>query len=355
MKNLLKFLTFSLLLALVTTSCSSDDDLVIPPVSLGDYANGIIVSAEGGPASISYISNDFSVIENNVYENVNGEAPGVYLQSIGFNNNEAYIVSDNVNVINVVNRYTFENEGVIATGLQTPRYIDFVNGKGYVSNWGDGSDTSDDFIAVIDLATNTVETTIPIGEGPERVLVHNGNVYVSHKGGWNVNNIISVIDLSDNSVSTITVNDTPDEMIINSSNELVVLSEGANLYWQTPPVETQASITKIDLATNTVSETLTFANGAHPSQMAFDNGTIYYVLNNEVFAMSETETTLPTASIINLGAITTYGLAVNDGNVYVTDAKDFSSVGDLLVYDLGSTVLINTFEVGVNASKIYFN
>ncbi|WP_418511487.1 YncE family protein [Corallibacter sp.] len=352
MKNLLKFLTFSLLLALLTTSCSSDDDLVIPPVSLGDYANGIIVSAEGGPASISYISNDFSVIENNVYENVNGEAPGVYLQSIGFNNNEAYIVSDNVNVINVVNRYTFENEGVITTGLQTPRYIDFVNGKGYVSNWGDGSDNSDDFIAVIDLATNTVETTIPIGEGPERVLVHDGNVYVSHKGGWGNNNIVSVIDVSTNAVTTITVGDVPDELFINSEGELVVLSEG-KAAWTGD--ETQASITKIDLATNTVSETLTFASGSHPSQMVFDNGNIYYILNNEVFEMSETTTTLPTAAIIDLGSANAYGLAVNNGNVYVTDAKDFASAGDLLIYDLSTEDLINTFEVGVNASKVYFN
>ncbi|WP_250434484.1 YncE family protein [Hanstruepera flava] len=352
MKNLFKFLTFSLLLALITTSCSSDDDSVNPPVSLGDYQNGIIVSAEGGPASISYISNDFSVTENNVYENVNGEAPGVYLQSVGFNGNLGYIISDNVNTINIVNRYTFEKEDAITTGLQTPRYIGFANGKGYVSNWGDGVDDSDDFIAVVDLSTNSVETTIPIGEGPERVLVHNGNVYVSHKGGWGNNNIISVIDVSTNAVATITVGDVPDELFINNAGELVVLSEG-KAAWTGD--ETVASISKIDLSTNTVSESLTFANGAHPSQMAFDNGTIYYVLNNEVYEMPETVNDLPTSSIINLGSINTYGLAVNNGNVYVTDAKDFASQGDLLIYDINTGELTNTFEVGINASKVYFN
>ncbi|MBR9756575.1 MAG: YncE family protein [Algicola sp.] len=353
MKNVLKFLTFSLLLALITTSCSDDKDDVLPPVvSLGDYENGIIVSAEGGPASISFISNDFSVTENNVYENVNGEAPGVYLQSIGFNDDKGYIVSDNVNIINVVNRYTFENEGAVTAGLQTPRYIDFANGKGYVSNWGDGTDANDDFIAVINLATNAVETTIPVGEGPERVLANNGKIYVSHKGGWGNNNIVSVIDVSTNAVATITVGDVPDELFFNSAGELVVLSEG-KAAWTGD--ETAASISKIDVSTNTVVETLTFANGEHPGQMAFDNGTIYYVLNNGVYEMPETAAALPTAAVIDLGAINTYGLAVSNENIYVTDAKDFFSAGDLLVYSIDSGNLVDTFVVGVNASKIYFN
>lgn len=352
MKNAIKFLTLILVFGFLTTSCSNDDDFINLPDALGDYENGLIVSAEGGPSSISYISNDLSVTENNVYSNVNGEELGVYLQSVGFHGDLGYIVSDGVNTINIVNRYTFKNEGSIVTGLHTPRYIGFANGKGYVSNWGDGSDTNDDYIAVINLSTNTVETTIPVEEGPERVLTSNGKVYVSHKGGWGYNNIISVINTSTNAVSTIVVDNNPDEMFLNSLGELIVLSEG-KAAWTGD--ETTASISKIDLSSNTVVETLTFANGEHPSQMSYENGTIYYALNNEVFEMSETSTTLPTSYIINLGAITTYGMAVKNGNVYVTDAKDFASLGDLLIYDINSGALTNTFEVGVNASKIYFN
>lgn len=352
MKNTIKFLTISLLLMFVATSCSNDDDATNQTQPLGDYEDGIIVSAEGGPSSISFISNDFSVVQNNVYATVNNEDLEVYLQSVGFNEEQAFIITDNANAITIVNRYTFEKEGVITAGLSTPRYIDFEDDKAYVSNWGDGFDPNDDFIAVIDLSSNTVETTIAVSEGPERVLAKDGKIYVSHKGGYSSNNVISVIDTTDNSVSTIVVDDVPDEMFFNDSGMLYVLSEG-KAAWTGD--ETNASISKIDLATDTVVETLTFNGGEHPSLMYYDEGVIYYILNNQVFELNETASTLPTTAIIDLESITPYGMTVNEGRLFVTDAKDFASLGDLLIYELNTGNLISTFEVGVNPSKIYFN
>lgn len=228
-----------------------------------------------------------------------------------------------------------------------------ANGKGYVTNWGDGFDTTDDFVAVINLETNSVESTIPMAEGPEQILVYANKLYVSHKGGYNSNNIISVVDLATNAVNTIPVNDVPDDMIINNSRELVVLCEG-NQDWAAGG-ETTASIAKIDLSTDTVSDTFVFADGVHPAQMSYSNGNLYYQVNNSIFKMTDFAPTLPTTSIINLGTITTYGMAVKADRLYVTDAKDYNSLGDLLIYDLNSNTKIHTFEVGLIASKIYFN
>lgn len=345
-----------MLFAVVLTSCNNDDDDFINlPTSLGEYDNGILVSAEGGSAisgSVSFISSDYSSIENTIFSNANAEELGAYVQSIGFNGAKAYIVVDN-STIHVVNRYTFLKEATITTGLNLPRYMTFANGKGYVTNWGDGFDTSDDFIAVINLETNSVESTIPMAEGPEQMLVYANKLYVSHKGGYGSNNIISVVDLGTNTIQTITVNDVPDEMIISDTRELLVLCEGNPDY--ATGGETAASITKIDLSTDTVSDTLPFAIGVHPAQMSYSNGNLYFQANNEVFKMTDADTTLPTTSIINLGTITTYGLTVKADKLYVTDAKDYNSLGDLLVYDLNSNTKIHTFEVGLVPSKIYFN
>ncbi len=355
MKNVIKFLTFSLLFAVVFTSCNNDDDnFANIPVSLGEYDNGILVSAEGGSAlsgSVSYISANYLNTENTIFSNANGETLETYVQSIGFNGSQAYIVVDNNN-IHVVNRYTFLKEATISTGLNLPRYMTFANGKGYVTNWADGFDANDDFIAVVNLETNLVETTIPVAEGPEQMLVYANKLYVSHKGGYGSNNIISVIDLSTNVINTITVNDVPDEMFINTSRELVVLCEG-NPAWTGN--ETTASITKIDLSTDTVSETLLFTDGVHPAQMSYSNGNLYYQANNEIFVMADADAALPMTSIINLGTITTYGMTVKADKLYVTDAKDYNSLGDMLVYDLNTNTKIHTFEVGLVPSKIYFN
>ena len=339
-------------MSLLIVSCSSDDDTAGSEPS-GAYENGILVSGEGGPSSVSYISNDFNTTENQIYYNVNNENLGVYLQSIGFNDDKAYIIVD-AGTITIVNRYTFESLATISTGLTTPRYIAFNGDTAYVSDWADPNDSSDDYIAVIDLNSNTVTSSIPVSEGPEQVLVNSGKLFVSHKGGYGVNNVISVVDTSDSSLSTITVNDAPDEMFIDNSGNLLVLSSGANQYWLTPPVETAASITRINTSDNSIVSNLEFSAGQHPGLMTYDNGSAYYILNNEVYSLQDADTSLPTTSSFSISASYAYGIAASDNRLFVTDAS-FIENSALLVYDLSLGEEINTFSVALGASKIYFN
>ena len=340
-------------MSLFIVSCSDDNDDVMPVAPLGAYENGILVSAEGGPSSISFISEDFSTTENEIYYNVNNEALGVYLQSVGFNDDKAYIVVDD-GTITIVNRYTFEKLGTITTGLTTPRYIAFDGNTAYVSDWADPIDTTDDYIAVIDLTSNAVISSIPVSEGPEQVLVNSSKVYVSHKGGYNVNNEISVINTSDNSLETITVNDVPDEMFIDNNGHLLVLNAGANQSWLNPPLETEASITRIDLSDNSIVANMEFPFGQHPGLMAYDNGRAYYILDNQVYELTDSATSLPSSPLFSVTSSYTYGMSIKDNQLFITDAS-FTESSTLLVYDLSSGSLINSFSVGLGASKIYFN
>lgn len=341
-------------MSLFVLSCSNDDDIT-STVLLGAYENGILVSGEGGPAgSVSFISSDFSTTENEIYFNVNDEALGVYLQSIGFNGNLAYIVTDTANSITVVDRYTFDKVATITTGLSTPRFISFANGKGYVTNWGDPNVTTDDFVAIIDLASYTVASTIMVGEGPEQLISNSEKMFVSHKGGYNTNHIISAINLSNNTVETITVNDVPDEMAFDSTGNLVVLNAGTDISWTNPPVETEGSISRINVNDNTVISNIEFPAGAHPSLMAYNNGTTYYILNNSVYGLADADTSLPSSPIFDLTVSYAYGMAIKDNLLYVTDAS-FTEQSELLIYDLSTGSEINSFNVGIGASKIYFN
>lgn len=348
-----KIILSILAVSLLVFSCSNDDDgdVLLP---LGDYENGILVSGEGGPSSVSFISNDYTSTQNEIYFNVNNENLGVYLQSIGFNDELAYIITDNANSITVVNRYTFEKVDEITTGLLTPRYITFLNGKGYVSNWGDGFDATDDFIAIIDLSTHLVEDTIPVGEGPEFILGKSDKLYISHKGGYNVNNVISVVSTTNNTIDEVTVNDVPDEMAFDTNGNLVVLSSGANQFWLTPPIETLASITRINTNDNSVMVNLEFSNGEHPGLMTYSAGTTFYVLNNKLYGLEDTSTALPTTSVLDFTVDYAYGMTVKDNMFYVTDAS-FTGQSKFLVYDLGTSTKIKSFDVGIGASKIYFN
>lgn len=340
-------------ISLFMVSCSDDDDSITPTEPLGAYENGIIVSSEGDPSSISFISEDLMTSENQIYFNVNNEATGVFLQSLGFKDDEAYIVVQD-GTITIVNRYTFEKSGTISTGLTLPRYIAFNDNTAYVSDWGDPNDATDDYIAIIDLTSNTVISTIAVSEGPEQVLINSNKLYVSHNGGYNVNNVISVINTSDSSIETITVNDVPDEMFIDDSGDLLVLSSGANQSWLTPPLETEAAITRIDLSDHSIISNMEFPTGQHPSLMAYNDGMAYYILNNEVFGLADSATSLPSSSLFDITASYAYGLSVDDNQLFVTDAS-FTENSSLSVYDLATGTETNTFSVGVGASKIYFN
>ena len=89
---------------------------------------------------------------------------------------------NNSQTIEVVNRFTFELVGTINSGLLNPRYMVIEGGKGYVTNWGDGLNPDDDFVAIINLQSLTVESSISVPEGPEWIVNHQGIIYIAHQG-----------------------------------------------------------------------------------------------------------------------------------------------------------------------------
>lgn len=350
-----KLTLIALAIGFVFTACTSDDtpDAVVPR---GDYENGILISHEGnfgqGNASVSYVSNDLATVENEIFNNVNSELLGDTAQSMTFLGNLAYIVVNGSQKIEVVDRFTFQSVATIDAGLVNPRYMTIINNKGYVTDWGDGTSSTDDVIAIIDLSSNTVTETISVAEGPEQILSKGNNIYVSHKGGFGVNNKISRINVISETVTTIPVNDVPDDMAFDNSGNLVVLCQGANLFWQTPPVETPASIVKINTINSTVSSTLTFPDGIHPSLMSYSSGKTYFQHSGKIYVLNDSDTALPTTSIIDESL---YGFSVNNNTLYGVKTDFVAGTGELVVYDLSNNTLIDTKDLRVGASKVYFN
>ena len=350
-----KLTLIALAIGFVFTACTSDDtnQTVVPR---GDYENGLIISNEGnfgqGNASVSYVSNDLSTVENEIFNNVNNELLGDTAQSITFLGNLAYIVVNASQKIEVVDRYTFQSVATIGTGLVNPRYMAIVNGLGYVTDWGDGSTDTDDVLAVVDLNTNTIIRTIALGEGPEQIIASGNNLYVSHKGGWNINNIVSKVNIITETVSTITVEDEVDDLALDNSGNLIVLCQGANLFWLTPPVETSASIVKINTINNSITSTLTFPDGIHPKLMTYSNGKTYFHHSDKVYVLNDGDTALPTTSIIDTPL---YGLSVLNNTLYGVKTDFVAGTGELVVYDLSNNTLTDTKSLSVGAAKVYFN
>jgi len=342
-------------LGLTIVACESDDINDLEPVMQGDFQSGILISNEGpfnnGTGTVSFISNDLETVENEIYNQVNSEDLGNIVQSIGFTNDKAYVVANNSNRIVVVDRFTFEKEAIIEIGLNNPRYFISVNGKGYVTNWGDTADDSDDYIAIINLTNNTVEGSIAVALGPEEIISFSNNIYVAHQGAFGQNNIVSVINADTDEVSTtITVGDVPNALQLDSSNNLWVLAAGKPSF---SGEETAGTLSKINTATNEVELNLDFTTTEHPNHLGYDGTNLYYTLNGAVYSMTTSATELPTEKAFD--GLGTYAMTVKDERLYTTDAKDFASNGSLSIHDLNTKEEITTLEVGLIPGGVYFN
>ena len=351
--NLKKTVVLIAISGFLFASCDKDNELVLPK---GDYDNGILIANEGafsgGTGTVSFISEDYTVTEEKIYNKVNDENIGTILQSIGFNNDDAYLIANVGNKIAVADRFTMKKITEITGDLNNPRYIAFANGKGFVTNWGDGSNTTDDFVAVIDLTTNTISNKISVAEGPEQIIANGNFLYVSHKGGFGSGSTVSVINASTNTiVKMISVGDIPDELAIDASGNVLVSCEGkAETSWN--PTEVLGSLVTINTTSNEVSATLEFDSGFHPNAMVLNSGNIYLSTSSSVYKMLESATTIPASAIINT---TVYGISVNENKVYITDAKDFQNNGTLKIFDATTNVELKEFTVGLIPGKIYFN
>jgi YVTN family beta-propeller protein len=319
------------------------------------FEAGLLISNEGpfgsGFGTVSYIDANFTTVDNDIYQDVNNDNLGNIVQSIGFSETNAYVVENVGNKITVVNRFSFEEIAKIETGLMNPRFMVTANNKGYVTNWGSGSDATDDYIAVIDLSTNTITTTIPVSEGPEELLFDGTNIYVAHQGGFGVNNEISIINPATDAVtSTITVGKAPNSLQLDASGNLWVMSSGQFSYQGD---EEGGSISVINTTSNTVSTTYSFPQTEHPSYLNIDNGSVYYGLNGGVYKGDTANFILPTEPEIS--SLNLYGLVVNDNVLYACDPNDFSSNGSVHIYNLTDNSLTTSFTVGVLPNNVYFN
>ena len=348
-----KLTIFSIALSTLLFSCNEDEQIS----NTKDFEGGVLVSGEGssaGTGSVSFVSNDLSFSEQFIFKNTNNSELGTYLQSLAFSSTNAYISVDNQNTITVVDRYSFEEVTKITEELETPRYMTVVGDKGYSTNWGSTLVDTDDFVAVIDLNSNAVIHKIPVALGPERIVENNGKLYVSHKGAFSTNNLVSVIDITTENVAEVTVGDNPDELFFDANGILHVLSEGRIIYDENWAVSghTLASIAKIDVVSNTVLSTIEFAEGAHPSLFEISGDNLYYYISDNIYSLKTSETSLPTEAYAETGAIT--GMAINDVNLF-TVTGNYKALSDLNVYQLSDKMLLNTFKVGIGATKIYFN
>ncbi|WP_035649684.1 DUF5074 domain-containing protein [Flavobacterium sp. ASV13] len=325
-------------------SCSNDDD----NDPKGVYDKGFFILNEGnsGGGSVSFASDDLANFTADVYKTANaGDFAGVYLQNIFFDGDNAYIIAGGSKVINVVNRYTFKLVAKIDSGLANPRYGVVKDGKAYVTNANSFSSITDDYIAVIDLATNKFESKIELNATANRILLENGKLYVTEPYS---NDKLLVVNPTTKALEA--------PLTIGYNADTMEAKDGI-LYILRNPSAASSEIIKVKLADKSTSKiTIPQAQGS-AGYLDVYNDKIYYTVNASTYAINTNATAAATTPIVTTtlskdGYI--YGFAVNNDKIYIADGGDFGSNSKAYIYNL-SGVSQKELTVGVGPNGFYFN
>lgn len=327
-------------------SCSNDDNDDAPK---GVYDDGFFILNEGTKqGTVSFSSDDLSIFTKDIYATVNtGDILGKYAQNIFFSGDNAYIISGGTNSITVVNRYTFKLITKIETGLRNPRYGVVKDGKAYVTNANFYSfenpavANTDDYVAIINLATNTYESKIDLNATANRVVLTNGKLYITEP---NDNDKLLVVDIATKKLEAPVQIGLDADCIEEEDGVLYILRGGFG---------NTSELVKVKVADKTTTK-VTFPeslNGA--GFMDIEDDKIYYTVGSAVYVMNTSATAASTTPVLTSAATYIYGFAVNDNRIYVAQGA-FDKDGKAYIYNL-SGALQKELTTGLGTNGFYFN
>ncbi len=315
------------------------------PVS-GD---GLFVLNEGvygqNNAEITYYSFVDGSVGENMYSRINpGRVLGDVANSVAEGGRELFLVVNNSNKIEIVDRSTLYSTGTVYLGA-SPRQMVWVSpDKGYVSNM-------DSTISVIDIFLRSVGRTITVGPYPEGMIVAGDKLYVA-VSGFGSGQVVRVIDTAtDAIVGSIGVPDGP-IYFARRSDGMILLACSGYMDYLNPANDTDGAMVLIDPATDTVVDEMRIPG--HPGKFVVGPNDVVYMIGPGTFTGGPVwELDASTLTVISEDFIpgTWYGIGLDPvtGHVFAADAKGFATNGVVSIYDR-SGLKLGEFVAGMGPS-----
>ncbi len=347
MKNLLSLFFISIVLLL--NGCKDPKVNPTPP----KQDAGFFVINEGGfnhgNASLGHYNPEDNTYTDKLFKAANDRVLGDVFQSFYFHQDKAFAILNNSGYIEVMDTATFAEIDKIE-GFNSPRNMLFIDDdKAYVS------DLYANAISIVNLSSNTIAGTIPIPSWTEGMTMVSGKVFVV--APWDtrtrLKNQIYIIDpQTDMLTDSITVGYDPIDIALDKQNNLWVYCRGSednNAY---------GGLYLIDPQTQSVKKNLPFSDyeSGISCKLAFNKSkdTLYF-LKKDIYRLPINSIVLPDNPIVFLEGKNSYGLGIypENGDIVVSDAKDFVQKGTVFIYDSGGH-LKTSFSAGVIPSGFVF-
>ena len=341
-------------------SCGGDD----PKPEETNIAKGLFVLNEGtytyASSSLTFYDPEADTVENNLFYRVNLAPLGDAANSMMIDETGMYIVVNSSKYIYKVDEKTMKYEAKL-DGFTSPRHMLSINkNKAYVS------DLESTGLWIVDPETMQMAGFIETGNTTEKMVRVGNEVVVTNWSNFyqpnTSNSTIQFVNIETNQlVDEMNVTAEPHSIVLDKNNNIWVLCSGGYM----PPCE--PALFCINPATRQIVKRFDFAEGEYPYSMTIDkSGENLYILNGtfgalDLYKMSVEDTALPVTPLVNSQQTTDNSpkvfstVAVSEnGDIYLTDVKDYMQNGDVLRYD-NNGHFISKFEVGIIPGMMMFN
>ena len=363
--------TNKLLAAVVLLAACSNSDPGTEEEAFNTSERGVFVLCEGnfnaGNATLSYYDPKTREVQNAVFQRANDRRLGDTGQSISLRGNTAYIAVENSGIIWAIDASTFRVRGQMTTGqtehMTNPRYIHFLSDhKAYVTDLYAPYVTVFNPQSMTYIASISTEQPEAFGYSSTEQMVQYGHEVFTNC--WSYSNKLLILDSErDVLADSITLSSwQPKSMALDARGKLWVVTDGGYATDEDSFGDNIPHLYRIDAASHLIELDQTLDTDESSVQLATNpEGTVLYLINNDVYRMGIEDTHLPVRPFISAERNERglrhklYGIGVDPqtGEIYVADAVDFSQSGVVRRYT-AEGILIDQFRVGINPNGFAF-
>lgn len=351
MKNLILFVWGLVLIGF--TNCNSNEKAPTTNCLTEKATGKLLIGNEGnfnwGVGTLSLYDSVSQNTVNDVFACQNGEPAGNVVHSLYQQNNEIFVVVNNSRKVEVLNSETLKRRRTI-TNLNSPRCLINVGNKLFIS------DLYNNIISILGRNATQVERQIPVYGWVEKLIPFSNDKFLAIRtfrmgvvSSFSSSAILSIN--AENEVVT-------DSLLVNNAITDAHL-EGNYLLLSTTDYNSTAkdSLLVMEVSTNKIIARASLSGTkGRISRITYSARTksIYYVKYDVVKlnwdAQNPTIIGEPSVLLAKQQGQEFYGLACfkNQANtLYITDAKNYTSNGELLIYNLDQSKVVKQIQTGI--------